>query len=44
MPPPWGNEYIYVCPGIHNTDGFDLSSAGRDGQPGTADDITKSGQ
>lgn len=44
VPPPWGNEYIYVCPGIHNTDGFDLSSAGRDGQPGTADDITNWGQ
>lgn len=29
---PWGNEYIYVLPGEHGE--FDLSSYGRDGQPG----------
>ena len=25
---PWGNEYIYECPGRHNPTFFDLSSAG----------------
>ena len=37
---PWGNPYKYVCPGQHNTDGYDLSSNGSDGQEGTEDDIT----
>jgi general secretion pathway protein G len=36
---PWGNRYIYVCPGVHNKATFDLSSTGPDGKPGTADDI-----
>ena len=29
---PWGNDYIYLCPGLH--DDFDLMSYGADGQPG----------
>ena len=29
---PWGNEYVYVVPGEHNTDTYDLSSLGADGQ------------
>jgi general secretion pathway protein G len=29
---PWGNEYVYLCPGIH--DDFDLISYGGDGEPG----------
>jgi general secretion pathway protein G len=29
---PWGNPYIYVCPGEHGE--FDISSLGRDGRPG----------
>jgi general secretion pathway protein G len=29
---PWGNDYVYVCPGVHGD--FDLSSYGADGQPG----------
>ena len=37
---PWGTPYVYVCPGKHNKDRFDLSSNGPDEQPGTADDIT----
>ncbi len=37
---PWGNPYVYGCPGQHNTDGYDLHSFGPDGQDGTADDIT----
>jgi len=36
---PWGNPYIYVCPGTHNTDSYDLHSFGPDGQDGTEDDI-----
>jgi general secretion pathway protein G len=33
---PWGNDYVYRCPGIHNTSSFDLYSCGADG-------ISKSG-
>jgi general secretion pathway protein G len=29
---PWGNEYVYLCPGLHYD--FDLMSYGADGQPG----------
>ena len=29
---PWGNEYVYVVPGEHNTDTYDLSCLGADGQ------------
>ena len=32
---PWSNEYVYLCPGIH--DDFDLLSYGADGQPGGED-------
>lgn len=37
---PWGHDYVYVCPGRHHKDSYDLYSSGPDGQPGTADDIT----
>lgn len=30
---PWGNPYIYICPGIHNKD-FDIISYGADGKKG----------
>ena len=33
---PWGNVYVYRCPGIHNTNSYDLYSCGYDG-------ISKSG-
>ncbi len=36
---PWGHPYLYVSPGQHNTNSYDLSSAGPDGIPGTPDDI-----
>ncbi len=36
---PWGRPYVYVCPGSHNTNGYDLHSFGPDGQDGTEDDI-----
>ncbi|HXG62035.1 MAG TPA: type II secretion system major pseudopilin GspG [Planctomycetota bacterium] len=38
---PWGNPYLYRFPGERNTQGYDLYSAGPDGQPGTEDDIEK---
>jgi len=36
---PWGNAYVYRCPGQHNTSGYDLHSLGPDGQNGGGDDI-----
>jgi len=36
---PWGHLYIYKCPGTHNTNGFDISSGGPNGRPGTAEEI-----
>ena len=35
---PWGNPYVYRCPGIKHPDKYDLFSAGPDRQPDTADD------
>ncbi|MCX7015650.1 MAG: type II secretion system major pseudopilin GspG [Candidatus Sumerlaeota bacterium] len=37
---PWHHDYKYVCPGEKNPKGFDLWSAGPDGNDGTQDDIT----
>lgn len=34
---PWGNPYVYRCPGQHNTSGYDLYSFGPDGQEGRDD-------
>jgi general secretion pathway protein G len=34
---PWGNDYILKCPGEHSA--VDISSHGKDGEPGTEDDI-----
>jgi general secretion pathway protein G len=36
---PWGHEYRYAFPGVHNKASYDLWSMGPDGQDGTADDI-----
>ena len=33
---PWGNQYIYLCPGIHGAD-YDLESYGKDGEDGGVD-------
>lgn len=38
-PDPWGNAYVYDCPGRHNANGYDLVSCGPDGRQGTDDDI-----
>lgn len=35
---PWGNNYIYLCPGRKNPTGYDLYSAGPDRKADTADD------
>ena len=35
---PWGNDYVYVCPGEVNPQGYDLLSYGADGQPGGEDE------
>jgi len=29
---PWGNDYVYLCPGVHGD--FDIISYGADGEPG----------
>ncbi|HNY65741.1 MAG TPA: type II secretion system major pseudopilin GspG [Deltaproteobacteria bacterium] len=31
---PWGNDFMYLSPGVKNTNGIDLFSNGADGQPG----------
>jgi general secretion pathway protein G len=36
---PWQHPYIYVFPGKHRPNSYDLSSAGLDGRAGTEDDI-----
>jgi general secretion pathway protein G len=37
---PWGNPYLYECPGRNNPQGYDISSMGPDGRSGGGDDIT----
>ncbi|MBI5094902.1 MAG: type II secretion system protein GspG [Candidatus Hydrogenedentes bacterium] len=37
---PWGSDYVYVTPGKHHKDSYDIFSSGPDRQPGTPDDIT----
>lgn len=36
---PWGNPYVYIVPGQHYSDSFDILSVGPDGQQGTVDDV-----
>jgi general secretion pathway protein G len=36
---PWGHEYVYRCPGIHNPNSYDLYSKGSDGIDNDSDDI-----
>jgi general secretion pathway protein G len=35
---PWQNNYIYICPGIKNPNGYDLYSAGPSRKPGAGTD------
>ena len=37
---PWGNAYVYTCPGRNNAKGYDIMSMGKDGRVGGDDDIT----
>lgn len=37
---PWGNDYVYECPGRHNATGFDIMSMGPDLRAGSEDDVT----
>ncbi len=37
---PWGQPYIYECPGKHNPSSYDLMSMGPDKRAGGDDDIT----
>ena len=32
---PWGHDYRYVSPGVHNTESYDLSSLGASGTEGS---------
>jgi len=36
----WGNKFMFVSPGVRNSDSFDISSSGPDGVLGNSDDIT----
>jgi len=36
---PWGNVYVYACPGRRNSMSYDLSSVGPDSKEGSDDDI-----
>lgn len=38
-PDPWGNPYVYLMPGKHYPESFDMFSMGPDGTRGTADDV-----
>ena len=38
-PDPWGNEYVYICPGERNTEGYDILCYGPDREEGGGDDI-----
>jgi len=40
---PWQHPYVYEYPGKLNPSGYDIISAGPDGQMGTADDIFNAG-
>ena len=35
---PWHSDYVYVCPGKHDPNGFDLYSKGKDKLADTPDD------
>lgn len=37
---PWGSNYVYLSPGTHNPDSYDLYSYGKDRAEGGGDDVT----
>jgi len=40
---PWGQDFVYACPGQTPGEDFDIVSKGPDKQPGTDDDIRSAG-
>ncbi len=36
---PWKENYVYISPGEHNPESYDLFSKGSDRQPGGGDDV-----
>ena len=36
---PWQQEYVYVQPGVHNPQSYDIYSKGKDRIAGTSDDV-----
>lgn len=40
-PDPWGNPYVYECPGSVHKESYDVYSCGPDGNKGTEDDVTE---
>jgi len=36
---PWGNAYVYECPGKNNVSSYDISSMGPDARANTEDDV-----
>ena len=38
---PWGNDYVYIRPGIHDRYGYDLISFGSDGREGGTGDAVE---
>jgi general secretion pathway protein G len=36
---PWGNPYVYRCPGTHRTDTYDLYCTGADGTDSSGENI-----
>jgi general secretion pathway protein G len=41
---PWGEDFVFKCPGEQNTEGADIFSKGPDKQEGTDDDIYAGGE
>lgn len=37
---PWGRPYVYLSPGVHNKEDYDLYSYGPDGVEGGGNDVT----
>jgi general secretion pathway protein G len=40
---PWGNDYVYQCPGNNGPDSFTITSYGKSGQPGQDNIVDSSG-
>ena len=40
----WSHEYVYISPGVNNSDSYDIESYGPDGKDGGGDDIENWGE